>query len=199
MIRSAIIALALTTTLTTSTVLAAALSTEQTQQSAATSTASTATTPTTTASSAIAVIVPTKGNQAVGSVSFVKVEGGVEIIADIMHLTPGTHGFHIHEFGDCSAADATSAGAHFNPYDKPHGGPGEALHHAGDLGNLIADPSGNAHYEHTDATLSLDGPNSIIGRSIVIHANTDDLQSQPAGNSGARIGCGVIGIANLKK
>src|SRR5712672_2272141 len=96
---------------------------------------------------AMAVLSPTKGNSASGTVTFTKVDGGVKIVADVAGLTPGQHGFHIHEFGDCSAPDATSAGGHFNPHHMQHGAPDAAAHHAGDLGNLEADASGKAHYE----------------------------------------------------
>jgi Cu-Zn family superoxide dismutase len=113
-------------------------------------------------------------------------------------LTPGAHGFHVHEFGDCSMADGTCAGAHFNPTGAPHGGPDDARRHAGDLGNVKADESGKAIYKRVDKMLALNGPSSIIGRSIIVHAAPDDLKTQPSGNAGARVGCGVIGIADPK-
>lgn len=147
---------------------------------------------------AIAVIYPTSENKVKGIVTFTKADSGIKITADLSGLTPGEHGFHVHEYGDCSAADGSSAGGHFNPYKKSHGGPEQAIHHAGDFGNIVADPNGNAHYETNNSSISLDSPNSIIGHALIIHASVDDLSSQPAGNSGARIGCGVIGIANPK-
>ena len=144
---------------------------------------------------AMAVLSPTKGNSVSGTVTFTKVDGGVNIVADVTGLTPGQHGFHIHEFGDCSAPDATSAGGHFNPHHMQHGGPDATMRHAGDFGNLEADASGKAHYERVDATLSLDGADSIIGRGVIVHEKADDLKTQPTGNAGARVACGAIGVA----
>jgi len=145
--------------------------------------------------SAICVIYPTQGNNVTGTVTFTKVEGGVKIVADLHGLTKGKHGFHIHEFGDCSAPDGTSAGGHFNPMGESHGAPMDAMRHEGDMGNIEADDSGNGHLEYVDKTISLEGMTSIIGRSVVVHKNEDDLKTQPTGNAGARIACGVIGIA----
>lgn len=147
------------------------------------------------AAKAMAIMNPTEGSKVKGVVSFAKEGGGVRIIADIQGLAPGPHGFHIHEFGDCSSPDAASAGGHFNPGDMPHGAPGADKRHAGDLGNIEADKNGHARLEVTDNKISFSGPNSIIGRSIVVHAQADDYKSQPTGNSGARVACGVIGIA----
>jgi Cu-Zn family superoxide dismutase len=128
-----------------------------------------------------------------GTVRFTQLEHGVEIEADIGGLSPGSHGFHIHEFGDCSAADGSSAGGHFNPEGKPHGGPDSAVAHAGDYGNLEADASGHAVLKLVSHRITLDqGPNGVIGRSVIVHGKADDLTSQPAGNAGPRIGCGVI-------
>ena len=144
---------------------------------------------------AIAVMNPTEGSKVRGAVSFAKDGKGVRISASIQGLSLGTHGFHIHEFGDCSSPDANSAGGHFNPTEMPHGGPTVDKHHAGDLGNIEADKSGDARLEVTVDSLSIEGPNSIIGRSVIVHAQADDFKSQPTGNSGARVACGVIGIA----
>src|ERR1019366_10806696 len=118
---------------------------------------------------AIAVLHPASGSQVMGTVTFTKTDGGMQVVADITGLTPGQHGFHIHEFGDCSAPDATSAGGHFNPYHMQHGGPAAAMRHAGDFGNLEADASGKAHYERVDTTISLDGVDSIIGHGVIVH------------------------------
>ena len=144
---------------------------------------------------AVATLSPTKGTDVSGVVTFTKVDGGVKIVADVTGLTPGQHGFHIHEFGDCSAPDAASAGGHFNPTHMQHGGPDSEMRHAGDFGNLDADASGRAHYERVDKVISLDGPGSIIGHAVIVHANADDLKSQPSGNAGARVACGVIGVS----
>jgi Cu-Zn family superoxide dismutase len=126
-------------------------------------------------------------------VTFTKVKGGVQIIADIDGLTPGKHGFHVHEFGDCGK-NGDAAGAHFNPTNQKHGGPDSPERHVGDFGNLEANSHGHAHYERIDKLIQLEGKNSIIGRSIMIHADEDDFTTQPTGASGARIGCGVIEI-----
>jgi Cu-Zn family superoxide dismutase len=147
---------------------------------------------------AVAVVHPLGENKVKGKVTFTQQDGGVEIVAELSGLTPGEHGFHIHEFGDCSMADGTCAGGHFNPAGAPHGGPDDAKRHAGDFGNLRADSSGNATYKRVDQHIELGGPHSIIGRSVIVHADPDDLKSQPSGNAGARIGCGVIGIADPK-
>lgn len=144
---------------------------------------------------AVAVLYPTEGNDVQGVVTFTKVEGGVMVVADVSGLTPGKHGFHIHEYGDCSAANGTSAGGHFNPLNMPHGAPTDEKRHVGDMGNLTADESGNAHYEWIDKMMTLDGPNTIIGRGVIVHQGEDDLKTQPTGNAGPRVACGVIGSA----
>lgn len=137
------------------------------------------------------LIAPLGDNKIKGKVTFQKVEGGVKIVADIDGLTPGEHGFHVHEFGECSK-DGASAGAHYNPTHSRHGAPDSAERHIGDLGNLIADANGYAHYERVDKLLKLQGRSSILGRSIIIHADKDDYVTQPAGASGQRIACGTI-------
>jgi Cu-Zn family superoxide dismutase len=140
---------------------------------------------------ATANLEPKSGSQVTGTVTFVKSGEEVQVVADIQNLKPGKHGFHIHEKGDCSAPDAASAGGHFNPTHQHHGGPMTAEHHVGDLGNIEADASGKGHLVWK-GKLDLSGPNSIIGKSVVVHEKEDDLKSDPAGNSGARIACGVI-------
>ena len=97
--------------------------------------------------------------------------------------------------GDCSAADGTSTGGHFNPENKNHGGPTDAERHVGDMGNIEAAADGTAHLELSDSLLAFSGKHSIIGRAIIVHAGEDDLTSQPTGAAGARVACGVIGIA----
>jgi Cu-Zn family superoxide dismutase len=141
---------------------------------------------------ATATLTPTAGNTAAGRVVFTQKGDKVTVTAKVSGLAPGGHGFHIHEKGDCSAPDGSSAGGHFNPTGKPHGTPG-VDHHAGDMPMLQVDASGNA-------TLTADlegvtigsGATDIVGRSVVVHKDADDYKSQPAGNSGARIACGVI-------
>jgi len=144
---------------------------------------------------AVAILHPTAGNQTAGKVSFATTMQGVRIEADLSGLKPGKHGFHIHQWGDCSAPDGTSAGGHYNPFNKRHGGPTDKERHVGDLGNIMAQPDGEAHYERIDKTISLEGPNSIIGRAVIVHAGEDDLASQPTGGAGTRVACGVIGYA----
>lgn len=142
--------------------------------------------------SASAELAPTQGNTASGDVRFSKQGDKVLIEAEFAGLTPGLHGFHVHEKGDCSAPDGSSAGAHFNPTGAPHGGPTSAAHHLGDLPMLAADEKGRAKLRMALASLALDGPNSIIGKALIVHAQADDFQTQPTGNSGARVACGVI-------
>jgi Cu-Zn family superoxide dismutase len=135
---------------------------------------------------------PTQLNKVKGTVYFTQTKEGVLIIAELTDLTPGEHGFHIHEFGDCSTRDASSAGNHFNPTNQKHGSPDSSNRHVGDLGNIYADGSGYAYYQRMDRIISLNGPNSIIGRSVIVHENPDDFTTQPTGNAGLRQGCGRI-------
>ena len=144
---------------------------------------------------AVAVISPTKGNTVHGVITFTKEATGVHVVGDLEGLTPGEHGFHIHEFGDCSAVDATSAGGHFNPHKHPHAGLDTVKRHAGDLGNITADASGKAHYDHVIEHLAMDGGHSIIGRGVIVHEKADDLKTQPTGGAGARVACGAIAVA----
>lgn len=118
---------------------------------------------------------------------------------EVTGLKAGLHGFHIHEFGD-NTNGCMSAGPHFNPHGKEHGGPTHEIRHAGDLGNVIADDSGVAKVDLADKQISLSGKLSILGRTVVVHADVDDLGdgghelSKSTGNAGARLACGVIGI-----
>jgi Cu-Zn family superoxide dismutase len=144
---------------------------------------------------AICLLYPTQGSVTTGTVTFTQKQNGILIIADVKGLSPGKHGFHIHEFGDCSRLDGKSAGGHFNPTAQNHSGLESTERHVGDLGNLIAGDDGTAHYEWTDNQISFSGTNSIIGRAIIVHADEDDLTSQPTGYAGARLACGVIGLA----
>lgn len=144
---------------------------------------------------AIAVLHPTKGSNVEGTVTFTKSGDAVKIVADVTGLTPGKHGFHIHEFGDCSSPDGKAAGGHFNPTNEPHAGHDAEKRHEGDLGNLEADSAGKAHLELTDKMMTMSGEKSILGRGVIVHEKEDDLTSQPVGNAGGRLACGVIGIA----
>lgn len=150
--------------------------------------------------SATASLQPTKGSKVGGTVSFTQKGDKVLMVANVNSLTPGLHGIHVHEKGDCSAPDAMSAGGHFNPAGKPHGAPDSAEHHGGDLGNLTADKSGNATLSIEVGGITLDqSANSIVGKGVIVHANPDDLKSQPAGNAGPRVACGVIRLVEQTK
>ncbi len=141
---------------------------------------------------AVAKLEAKSGSQVQGTVSFTPLGERVRVVAEVSGLTPGQHGFHIHEAGDCSSPDASSAKGHFNPAGKAHGHHAGSEHHAGDMPNLVADAEGRARFT-ADLDFSLStGPQGILGRSVVIHADPDDYQSQPAGNSGKRVACGVI-------
>ncbi|MCH7827609.1 MAG: superoxide dismutase family protein [Bacteroidetes bacterium] len=144
---------------------------------------------------AVAVINPTQGNKVSGLVTFTKVKNGIKVVADIEGLTLGKHGFHIHQFGDCSDPKGKSAGGHFNPDGVKHTGHNSAVRHVGDFGNLTADKDGKAHIEFIDNLISFYGPNNIIGRGIIIHGGADDFKSQPSGNAGPRVACGAIALS----
>ncbi|MGB1581554.1 MAG: superoxide dismutase family protein, partial [Nevskiales bacterium] len=142
-------------------------------------------------------ISPTRGHEVSGTVVLSEAPGaGLNMEIALSGLKPGKHGFHVHEKGDCSAADAMSAGGHYNPTNQSHGAPGEEERHAGDLGNLDADSMGNARASFSTSELSLSGPHGIRGRAFVVHSQADDLESQPSGDSGSRVACGVIGSMN---
>jgi superoxide dismutase, Cu-Zn family len=147
------------------------------------------------ATKAIAVLHFTSVSKVMGTVIFTASGENVKVVADITGLTPGKHGFHIHEFGDCSDPKAVSAGGHFNPAHKQHGAPDANERHAGDLGNIEADASGKAHLEWTDSVMKLSGSDSIIGHAVIVHEKADDLKTQPTGDAGGRLACGVIGVA----
>jgi Cu-Zn family superoxide dismutase len=148
---------------------------------------------------AVARLEARSGSSVSGTVTFTKVDGGVRVEAKVDGLIPPSpRGFHVHEVGDCSAVDGSSAGGHFNPDRSPHGGPVEdAGHrHTGDLGNLAPNPeSGTAVYDRVDPLLALSGPDSIVGRAVIVHAGEDDMKTQPTGNAGGRVACGVIEAA----
>jgi superoxide dismutase, Cu-Zn family len=144
---------------------------------------------------AMAPVVPTAGNTAKGMVHFQELanNGGVEVTVDLQGVPPGVHGFHIHENGNCGN-NGQDAGGHFNPMNMPHAGPEAASHHAGDFGNVTADEKGEVHTTFVTHSVTVSpGPTSVIGHSVVLHAGADDLTTQPSGNSGARIACGIIG------
>ncbi len=145
------------------------------------------------AATAQAQMRPTKGHGATGQVEFRQLADAVEVTAQMSGLSAGQHGFHIHENGDCSAPDATSAGGHFNPSGKPHGHPDHDHRHAGDMPMLVADASGNATLKARLRGLRVTGdPAAIAGKAVIVHAAPDDYRTQPTGNAGARVACGVI-------
>lgn len=136
------------------------------------------------------------GSKVGGTILFSQQGTGLRVVARVTGLTPNQeHGFHVHEKGDCAAPDAMSAGGHFNPTGQPHG-PQATAHHAGDMPSLKADASGNA-----EATFTIDGvtlagaADGVIGKAVVVHAKADDYKTQPTGDSGGRIACGVIAAA----
>src|SRR5262245_15492231 len=140
-----------------------------------------------------ALIEGRSGRRCTGFASFTEVPGGVSIVVDVQNVTPGLHGLHIAEFGNCDAVNASSAGGHFDPHGAQHGSPDAPVHHAGDLGNIQVDASGAGHYERVVAGLTVGpGPFSVTYRAIVLNERRDDFESQPAGDAGARIACGVI-------
>ncbi|GCL70217.1 superoxide dismutase family protein [Paenibacillus naphthalenovorans] len=133
----------------------------------------------------------------IGQARLTQVSEGVRIELESEHLTPGQHGFHVHENGKCEAPDFKSAGGHFNPQGHQHGMGNAQGSHAGDLPNLEANPEGKVKFEYVAKQLTLvrDQPNSLLksgGTSLIIHEKVDDNRTEPAGNAGARIACGVI-------
>ena len=145
----------------------------------------------------VANLSPASGSLVSGQLQVMSMGSGVHIAGDVGGFEPGsTHGFHIHEKGDCSAVDASSAGGHFNPTGAPHGRAHTTPHHAGDMDNIVADAEGVAHvnFHVSGVTLGGGGPTDISGRALVVHAKADDYQSQPSGDAGSRIACGVITI-----
>jgi superoxide dismutase, Cu-Zn family len=145
---------------------------------------------------AIAVMVPTAGSKVSGTVTFTAAGDDVRVVADLSGLTPGKHGFHIHEFGDCSDPKAESAGGHYNPSKHPHAGHDATDRHVGDMGNIEADASGKARLDLTLKDVSLDDDDDgIVGRAVIVHEKADDLKTQPTGDAGGRLACGVIGVA----
>ncbi|MEQ8787578.1 MAG: superoxide dismutase family protein [Pirellulaceae bacterium] len=141
---------------------------------------------------AVCVLVPTKENKVRGRITFMETKEGTRVRGRVNNLTPGLHGFHIHQYGDLTDRTGASAGGHFNPEGHEHGGPDSAMHHAGDLGNIEANAEGVAMVDMTVKGLHV---HFILGRSIVVHAGKDDLKSQPSGDAGPRVAVGVIGVA----
>jgi superoxide dismutase, Cu-Zn family len=143
---------------------------------------------------ATAALQPTKGSKAFGEATFEQVGNKVRVIVFVQGLqAEREHGFHIHEAGDCSSGDGMSAKGHFNPHGKPHGDPKSAERHAGDLPALKAGKDGRAKLDvEMDVITLTAGPANIVGKGLIIHADPDDYKTQPTGNAGARLACGVI-------
>ena len=143
--------------------------------------------------SATATLAPTSGNTASGTVTFAeKKDGAVEVSVRLTGVPPGVHGFHVHDKGDCGD-NGNAAGGHFNPTASPHGTPHADPHHAGDFGNVTADTSGVVDTKFTTRSVTVEaGANSAVGHAVILHANPDDLTTQPTGNAGGRIACGVV-------
>lgn len=146
---------------------------------------------------AIAIIGPTSGNSVSGTATFTQIGDEIALRIEIMGASPGLHAVHIHEYGDCSTPDATSAGGHWNPTDVAHGKWGEGEFHLGDLGNINVGEDGIGTFElSTDLWEMGTGSDvDVVGRGIIVHAGADDFTSQPSGAAGPRIGCGVIELA----
>jgi Cu-Zn family superoxide dismutase len=142
---------------------------------------------------AMATLAPTTGQTATGTVHLTQLkDGGVEVKVDLTNVPPGVHGFHIHEGASCGN-DAKDAGGHYNPTNMPHAAPDAASHHAGDFGNVTAGENGEVHATFVTHSITVTaGPTSAIGHALVLHGGADDLTTQPSGNSGARIACGVV-------
>jgi Cu-Zn family superoxide dismutase len=143
---------------------------------------------------ATAQLQPTKGSKTFGEATFEQVGDKVRVVIFVQGLKPGQeHGLHIHEVGDCSSGDGMSAKGHFNPFGKPHAHSSTPNRHAGDLPSLVANKQGRANVQaDIDIITVTPGPASIIGRGLIVHADPDDYKTQPTGNAGARIACGVI-------
>jgi superoxide dismutase, Cu-Zn family len=143
---------------------------------------------------ASATLEPRSGSNVKGTITFTQVGDVVRVAGEVTGHTKGPKGFHIHAMGDCSAHDAMSAGGHFNPTNSKHGGPYEPVKHAGDLGNIVFNDAGVAKINFTvgDISVSRDQANGIIGRALMVHAQVDDLKTDPTGNAGGRVACGVI-------
>lgn len=142
---------------------------------------------------AVSVIQAKSGSSIQGSMSFTQSGNNVNVTGTFSGLTPNSeHGIHIHEYGDCSALDASSAGGHYNPHSGKHGKHDSYSSHAGDMPNIKVDTNGNSNYSATLSHFSLINEQNIMGKSVIVHRNKDDYVTQPAGNSGERIGCGMI-------
>lgn len=144
---------------------------------------------------ASATLSPTSGSNAQGTVGFVQLaDGTVRVKVNLTGVPPGIHGFHVHDKGDCGD-NGNAAGGHFNPAGTAHGAPQGDPHHAGDFGNVTADDAGRVQAEFVTSSITVEaGANSVVGHAVILHANPDDLTTQPTGNAGGRIACGVVSL-----
>lgn len=142
---------------------------------------------------AVATLAPTSGQTASGTVKLTQMaDGAVDVEVNLTGVPAGVHGFHIHEKGDCGD-NGNAAGGHFNPAATSHGAPDVQPHHAGDWGNVTANEAGQVNTRFTTRAVTVEaGGNSAVGHAIILHANPDDLTTQPTGNAGGRIACGVV-------
>jgi len=148
---------------------------------------------TTSRATAVATLAPASGSNVSGTVTFAEMRNGmVEVNVKLTGVPPGMHGFHIHDKGDCGD-NGNAAGGHFNPLNRPHGAPDAVSHHAGDFGNVDADATGNVDATRMVYGITVSpGATSVVGHAVILHANPDDLTTQPTGNAGARIACGIV-------
>jgi superoxide dismutase, Cu-Zn family len=147
---------------------------------------------------AMTTLAPTSGSSARGTVHMQELaDGSVEVQVDLTGVPAGVHGFHVHERGDCGD-NGNAAGGHFNPTSAPHAAPSSASHHAGDFGNVTANSNGEVHTKFTTRSITVaEGSRSAIGKAVILHANPDDLTTQPTGNAGGRIACGVVELHSM--
>lgn len=150
--------------------------------------------PGTSADSAIADLQPKSGTTVEGKGTFTADGKMITLTVALKGAKAGQHAVHIHEFGDCSAADALSAGGHWNPLNNEHGRLGSAKHHMGDIGNISIDDSGKGTLTVTteEWAIGTGGANDVVGKALVVHADADDFATQPDGHAGTRVACGVI-------
>lgn len=147
---------------------------------------------------AMATLTPISGSTATGMVHFQELsDGSVDVSADLTNVPAGVHGFHIHDKGSC-ADNGNAAGGHFNPMNMPHASPEAQSHHAGDFGNVTAEANGEVHTKFNTRSITVhDGMNSVVGHAVILHGNPDDLTTQPSGNAGPRIACGVTTLHDM--